>query len=896
MAAGQLGLQQMSRVALIDGTGLAFRAFHALPGNLKTTGGLRTNAIYGFAQMFRKLLAGRTPELGAVVFDAPQPTARHRAFAGYKAHRPPMPQALREQLPWIDRLVEAHDYPILRVPGVEADDVIGTLTHQALDAGHEVYIVSGDKDFAQLVGPRVRLLDSTREVLYDADTVFRRWGVRPGQFADWLALAGDTADGIPGVPGVGGAIAAQLLAKHGDLDAILTDPPADRTGRALRTHAERARLSRDLARIRTDLSLPTALADLVVPAARPEKLNAIYRELEFFSLLSAEQAAATTTTQSVSYFVCDTPELAQAALAHETSGPEPVALHVLHELPTPLRGAVVGLALSPSLGRGVYLPLAGPGANLGPQGIELARAWLEDPERPKLCHEEKSAWVALQGLGVELRGVVGDTALASYLVDPTKHLPHRLEQVAREYLHVGLQPLRGVIGRGRARKRFAELSVDRAGAWACHCADAVGAAWRVLRPLVRDCGQWAQLVQRDMPLSAVLGRMERTGVRVDPDALRALGAQFAAEKGEVEARIHALAGRRFNPGSLKQLGTVLFEELGLPVLKRTRTGYSTDATVLERLRSQHAIIDEVLRWRTLARLIHTYTDVLVAAIDPRDGRIHSTFQQTVSASGRLISTEPDLQRTPVRTEEFRALRRAFRPSEGSVLVSADWSQIELRLLAHLSGDPALVWAFRSGADIHARTAAELFGIGAHEVQPAQRDVGKTVNFATAYGQGPGALAQQLGVSRGRARAYIDRWFDTYAGVAAWRAATTADAYRDGYVTTLLGRRRYVPELTAHNPTDRAHGERIATNTPVQGSGADLCRLAMLRIGTELRARCNRATMVLTVHDELLFDVPTAEQEEVVALVRQHMEGVAQLSVPLVVEIGVGASWAEAHSP
>lgn len=884
------------RVALIDGSGLVYRAWFAIPSNLRTTFGLHTNAVYGFAQMFRKLLAGRTPRYGAVVFDAPgRQTFRDAAYPAYKAGRPRMPEELREQLPWIERLVAAHDYPILRVPGVEADDVIGTLTAQALERGHEVTIVSGDKDFAQLVSERVRLFDSTKEVVYDPELVRRKWGVPPERFRDWLALVGDKIDNVPGVPGIGAKTATHLLEQYGDLQTILAHAPEirGRAGKALRAHEDQARLSQELVTIRQDVPLELTLDDLEVPPPSPEKLNAIYRELEFFSLLSAEQVADATRHEQAQFFVVDDLDMAREALSRECSLSEPVSVYLLVEYPSHLVGELVGIALSPRPTFGLYFPLRGPGKVLGQEGLDVLRPWLEDPAHPKVCHESKRDLVALERAGIQLAGVVGDTALASYLVDPTQHLPHRLEQVSRAYLGRALQPVRTLVGGGRSMKRFAELSVDRAGAWACHNAEAIGALWPELARRARDAGVWRHLHDIDLPLAPVLARVERNGIRVDPEVLVRLEARYEAEKQDLEAQMHALAGHPFNPGSLPQLGTVLFEELGLPVLKRTKTGYSTASDVLERLASRHPMVPLVLRWRTLAKLIHTYTRVLREAVGP-DGRIHPTLQQTVSASGRIISTDPDLQRTPVRTEEYREVREAFIASEGHRIVSADWSQIELRLLAHFTEDPLLLEAYQHDRDIHAATASQLFGVPLSQVTPAQRNVGKTVNFATIYGQGATALAQQLQIERSEAQRYIQTFFETYAGVQRWRDQVVTDAYVHGYVGTLLGRRRYIPELSSNNFTDRSYGERIAVNTVIQGSAADLCKLAMIRVDAALRERGLAARMVLQIHDELLFDVPESEVEQVSELARREMAQVVALEVPLVVDVGVGASWAEAH--
>jgi DNA polymerase-1 len=872
-------LARMPRALFIDGTGLAFRSFHALPSAMATRAGQPTNAVFGFATTLRRLLRGERPTHMAVVFDLPGPTARHLADPAYKAHRGAMPPALAAQLPAIDALVRAHDVPVIAVPGVEADDVLATLTREAVARGLEVWIVSQDKDMAQLVGARVRWFDPGDEVLFDADRVRRRFGVPPARIVDWLALAGDAADGIPGVPGIGARGAAALLTEP--LEQLLVDPPDTHYGRLLRAHADEARRCAALARLDDSVPLPVAWEDLAFPGPSLPKLNAIYRELEFFSLLSAE-AVQTAGAGAVEYFVIDSLTMAAGALEHETRGV--VALHVLFDLPDAQRGAWLGVAWSPRPGRAVYLPLFGPGG-LGDAGLALLRGWLEGPS-PKVLHGAKDAAVVLARWGVTLASVVGDTALASYLLDPTRHLPHRLEQVARDVLHRALQPLRGLLGKGQS---FADLTVDRAGAWACHQADAVGACWRQLEGDLASAGRLGLLREVDLPLTAVLARMERVGIGADRAALRALGRRFSSERADVAAAIHAAAGRTFTIGSGKQLGAVLFDELGLPITQRTKTGYSTEASVLERLLDQHPIIALVLRWRALDKLVGTYTDVLDRAIGA-DARIHPSYQATVSSSGRILTTDPDLQRTPVHTEESAAIPGALVAGPGRVLVRADWEQLELRLLAHISADPLLVAAAREGADLHRRTAAALLRVPEAEVDRAGRDLGKSVNFATLYGQGASALAAQLGVPTAQANRFIDDFFDVYRGVAAWRERVVVDAYARGFVETLAGRRRFIPELTHRDRGDRSYGERVAINTPIQGSGADLCKQALLRASARLPAG---AELVLQVHDELLVDCAPEQVPEVKAALIDAMTGAARLSVPLTVTVGVGRSWLEA---
>lgn len=895
------------RVVLVDGSSLIYRAFYALP-RLTTSGGLHTNAVFGFATMFAKVLAGRTPAYGAVVFDPPGPTQRDALYPGYKSSRPAMPGELREQLPWIDRVVETFRFPVVRVPGYEADDVIGTLARRATEAGHDVVIVSGDKDFAQLVDERVRMLDTMRDVTYDPEVVRKKWGVRPEQMASYLALLGDKVDDIPGVPGIGAKGARRLLAEHADLEAVLAagDDLKGRPRKALAEHAEQARLSLALATIDRDVPLGLGLEDLRLAPPGWEAVNALYRELQFYSLLSDEERAKAAVgggDDAVDYAAVADPEAARAALgelvAAAAGAGRALAVHPVFDRPWPGHGPLAGLAFAAGPGRARYVPLRAPAhrADLAADPAwAFLRELLTDPAAPKVAHDVKVLSLGLRrDEGVALAGAAFDLRLASYLVDPTRLLPHRLDQLVKEYLHRTVRPRKELTGGGRSEKAWSALDLADAAEQACHLADAVAALHPVLAERLAEAGLERHLREHELPLAFVLGEMERLGIRVDPDDLAALGVELRERLAGYEARIHDLAGRPFNVNSTKQLSAVLFDELGLPVIKRTKTGYSTAVDVLERLAPEHEIARLVLEQRKLAKLIHTYTDVLQRELDPETGRIHAAFQQTASATGRLITTQPDLQRTPVKTEEGARIRRAFVPADGCRLLSADWSQIELRVLAHVSGDPLLVEAFARGLDVHARTASELFGCAVEDVAPEQRRVAKAVNFATIYGQGATALGQQLGVPRREAKRYIDGFFRAYAGVREWLDRTIATASESGYVTTLLGRRRYIPELKSGDAMLRTAGERIAANTPNQGTVADLCKLVMLRLPERLAAAGLGARMVLQVHDELVLEVPEAEVEPTAALVREVMERPVGLRVPLVVDVGVGRSWAEAHA-
>lgn len=843
----------VKRLVLIDGTALVYRAFYAIPGNLHTASGVPTNAVYGFAIMFKKLFAGRKPDFGAVIFDAPGRTFRDEQFAEYKAQREAMPSPLAAQLPWIDKLVEAHRFPILRVPGYEADDVIGTLTKQAVAAGMQVLIVSGDKDFCQLLSDDVRMLDAMRDITYDPELVRKKWGVRPEHFVDLLALMGDTSDNIPGVPGIGQKSAAALLERFGSLAAALdgAGEVKGKQGVLLQTHREQALLSQSLARIDVQVPLALSATELVLPEPDEAALAALYTELEFLSLLTERQGPTASTGTA----------LDEGALAQWLAAAAQVSLVAFDDgAPRPQW-------------RGVGLSDGTRTVSLAFESLPAALRIFLESSREKHVHDVKRLWLLCLRDAVKLRAVTFDTMLAGFLVDSQRTVPQKLAQLAREYL-----------------QRTLPEGAD-SGAM-CAAAEAVHA----LVPLLTEKigAMHALLVTLEQPLAEVLALMQHVGIAVDAADIRRMGADFSERLAAVEKEIYVLAGHEFNVGSPKQLGAVLFDELKLPVIKRTKTGYGTDSEVLERLAPKHPIAAHLIEQRKLSKLISTYTNVLAAAVDPETGRIHATMQQTASVTGRLIATDPDLQRTPTRTAEGRRIRQAFVAPKGSVLLSADWNQIELRLLAHLSQDERLLASFRANEDVHRRTASELFHCPPEAVTAAQRTVGKTVNFATVYGQGSTALSQILGVARSEAKAMTERFFSIYSGVAAWRDRVIAQAHETGSVTTLLGRTRVIPELFSHSSIDAQTGERIAVNTPVQGSAADLCKQAMLDISRELRAQNLHARLLLQIHDELVFEVPDAEVAATRAVVEQGMTEVASLSVPLVVSIGVGATWAEAH--
>jgi DNA polymerase-1 len=882
------------RLILVDGSSLIYRAYYAIPANFSTSKGLPTNAIYGFATMFRKVLAGRSPSKGAVVFDAPGKTFRDEKYPKYKAHRPRMDDELKVQLSWIDKVVHAHHFPLIRAPGYEADDVIATLAKQGREAGMEVHIISGDKDFAQLISDSVRMIDTLRDVTYTPELVRKKWGVPPDKFVDWQAMVGDKADNIPGVPGVGAKGAAQLLERFGDLETILasTDELKGRQQKNLVEFADQARLSRELATLVDNANLEISLDDLALQDAEANELNELFKELEFFSLLKdADVSKAQEAAEDADYGHVKSIADLEALLG---SLPDtPVALMPIFDGESPVHGALAALAFCWKKKLARIVPIENQDG-LGDAVLQAARPWLEDAERAKVCHNAKELWVCLQQRGIELRGVVGDTILESFLVDPTKLIPHRIDQVVKEYAHHTLPAAKQILGAGKKAKEFSELKAEELAVWSCQQVDAVFEAWPVIRERLEKEGQLEYLQTIELPLSWVLGAMEIDGILVDPKSLAAMGEEFGARLKGYEEEIYKHAGRSFNIGSPKQLSTVLFEELKLPVIKRTKTGYSTKAEVLERLVSKHPIASVLLEHRKLAKLINTYTNVLQREVNAKTGRVHTTFQQTTGATGRLITTEPDLQRTPIKTPEGRRIRETFVAPKGHKLVSSDWSQIELRLLAHFTEDSLLVEAFEKKLDVHKRTASQLFDCELEAVTQKQRAVGKLVNFSTIYGQGSTALGQILGVPKKEAQSYIESYFGAYQGVREWLDETMEEAHERGYVTTLMGRRRYIPELSSNTFMIRQAGERIAANTPIQGSAADICKLAMLNIAEEFTKQGLKARMLLQIHDELLFEVPENEVELVMELVKTQMENVYKLDVPLVADVGVGDNWSEAH--
>jgi DNA polymerase I len=918
------------RLFLIDGYALIYRAFFAMISRpLTTQRGENTSAAWGVTNFLLRLRERHRPEYLGWVHDLGD-SFRHREFPAYKATREKLSAELQQDFDRsvvrIEELLQAFGIPVLGVEGYEADDVIGTLATAAAGRGLQAVIVSGDKDFYQLIGPRIALLNPGRggpaaveEQWVDETNAGERFGIEPSQVVDYLALVGDSSDNVPGVRGIGGKTAVELLRSYGNVDAILAHA-AEVTGKrareALLAHAADAVLSRRLVTIRRDVPIELDLAALRVTAPDRPTLERLFVELEFRSLIpkldalpAPEAVPAPPVTPDVSgppaVVVCDL-----AALAPVISACRAASLVAVDTETTsldPMRAELVGVSLAVAPDRSWYLPLAHvapegplaggvPPANLPPlsaAGMAPLRELLSDPAVPKAGHHIKYDWLVLRRAGVELAGVVYDSMLAAFVLDPGRR-SFALDELARDRLGIRLKSYVDLVGRGRAQRTYAEVPLAAAARYCCDDSETVLRLRDSLAPELEDHRLQPLLETVEMPLVPVLVEMEWAGVLVDRERLARLSRDFARELAGIERAVYAAAGTDFNLNSTPQLRTILFSKLQLPILKKTKTGPSTDVDVLEQLASMgHEVPKLLIEYRELAKLKSTYVDALPGFIDPRTGRIHTSFNQVGAATGRLSSVEPNLQNIPVRTERGESIRRAFVAAEGCRLLVADYSQIELRLLAHFSGDPAFVRAFEQGGDIHRQTAAVIFGVPQDQVTGEMRARAKTINFATIYGQGSFALARQLGISQDDAKAFIKQYFERFAGVRAWLDQTIAQARVQGFVETLFGRRRYIPELKDKNFNIRAFGERTATNSPLQGSAADLIKVAMIRIQHSLREQALRTRLLLQVHDELVLEVPLEEEAGAKELVKRHMENAADLRVPLVVSVGLGTNWVDA---
>jgi DNA polymerase-1 len=914
-----------TRVFLVDGYALIYRAFFAMIARpLTTARGENTSAVWGITNFLLRLYENYQPEYIGWVHDRGV-SFRQEQYPDYKATREKLGEELQQDfdrsLERVCQILDAFHIPVLAIDGYEADDVVATLSERAANGGMQAVIVSGDKDFYQLIRPGVALLNPGRggqaaveEQWVDQANANERLGVPPERVVDYLALVGDSSDNIPGVKGIGDKTAVQLLETYGDLDAILAraaDIPGKRPREALLAQADNARLSRELVTLQRNVPVELDLEQLRVRTPDTARLTALFNELEFRTLIpklaDLERVGTTGTTDL-------TPSPSTAVQPPELADPRIVENAA--ELPAlfeELRGArivairaeagLAGIALATEPGKSWYLPLshraregdfdgASPPVNLPPLAdpkMKRLRDFLSDPTVSKAGHDIKATWVALARAGLTLAGVTYDSMIASFVLDPGNR-SHALTDLARERLGRSLVGSQQAAGKGA----FAELPVAEAARVSAAQAEMVLRLEEAFRSEIEAHHLVRLLEEIEMPLVPVLVDMEITGVMVDRALLGEIARGFNTELTGLELDIYRAAGGEFNINSTPQLRTVLFEKLKLPVQKRTKTGPSTDVEVLEQLAAMgHEVPRLLIEYRELSKLKSTYVDALPGYVNAETGRVHTSFNQTGAATGRLSSSDPNLQNIPVRTRRGGEIRRAFVAPPGHLLLIADYSQVELRLLAHFSDDPAFVAAFQRGGDIHRQTAAVIFGVPESDVTSEMRARAKTINFATIYGQGAQALSRQLGITLTEAKAFIQHYFERFSGVRAWLDRTVEEARHKGFVETLFGRRRYIPELRDRNFSIRAFGERTATNSPLQGSAADLIKIAMIRIHAALREAKLQAKMLLQVHDELVFEIPEAERTAAGALVKREMEGVAILRVPLVVTIGAGKNWIDA---
>ncbi|WP_437634476.1 DNA polymerase I [Sorangium sp. So ce854] len=882
---------------LIDLSGYVFRAYHAI-SPLSSPGGEPTHATFGTVAMLTKLVDERKPAYLGVAMDSAGKTFRDELDPRYKAHRPPPPPDLGVQMNRCREIVEAYRIPIFIHEGLEADDLIAVAVARARERGLRVVIASSDKDLMQLVDEdRVMLWDAMRDKVYGPPEVVAKFGVPPEQVRDLLALVGDSSDNVPGVPGVGLKTAADLLAQFGSLASLysrLDEVKKPRIRESLKQHEADALLSQKLVTLDGAAPVSLDLETLRYGGADTGRLREIFTELGFSRFLKSVRAPEPAARAGTYRVIATREELEAFARSARAAGRLALDVHATSR--EPMSAHVCGVALACEPGQAVYVPLGhrylGAPAQLSMSDVDAVLGpLLADPELPKVGHDVKFCEVILLRHRIGLVGVAFDTMLASYLLDP--EAKNQLHELAERELGAKVQTLEEVAPkrRGQAQRGLDEIEIGEAASYGAASADVALSLTDKLRPRLRAERLEDLLVQIELPLSAVLAEMELTGVLVDPQALAQLGAQMTTELAALEERARELVGHDINLASPKQLEAVLFDELKLRSQRKTKTGRSTDADVLEALAEDHPFPGVVLEHRAIAKLKGTYVDALPRLVHPVTGRIHTRWSQAVAATGRLSSQDPNLQNIPIRTELGRMIRRAFVAPPGSVIVSADYSQIELRVLAHLSKDPVLVDAFRTGQDVHVRTAMEIFGVDEAGVTDEMRRRSKTINFGVIYGMGEAALAKRLDISRAEAARFIDAYFARYRGVHEFMERTMAEAKRSESVRTLLGRRRLLPDLRSSDRMRRAQAERIAQNTPIQGTAADLLKLAMVRIP---RPVVPGARMVLTVHDELAFEVPVDAVDEAKAKVREAMESVFPLDVPLVVDIGDAPTWADAH--
>ncbi len=892
-------MENEKTIYLIDGTAYIHRAYHAIR-DLTNSKGLPTNAVFGFTRMLIKLMEDRSPQYIGMFFDAKGPTFRQDMYKEYKANRPPMPEDMAMQIPYIKEITAAFNLPIIEMQGYEADDLIGTLARAAEKEGYEVIMVTGDKDFMQLVTDKAAIWDPMKENTIDLKTIREKFGIEPHQMIDVQGLSGDSTDNIPGVPGIGQKTALDLIKTYHSMQQLyekLETITKKKQRENLENFKDQAFLSRELVTIDTAVPVDVELAEFKVSAPDRKKLGELYKNLEFRQLQQSVPEQADLSHKDYQA-VMDMDALLKLISQLENSGL--FALDTETTSTNPMQAKLVGLSFATRADQAFYIPcrhnyLGAPEQLDLKEVLDELRPVLVNPEIKKVGQNIKYDWMVLARHGIDLQGVAFDTMLASYLLNPSKRA-HNLDQIALDFLDHKTITYAQVAGKGKNALMFSQVPVDKAIPYACEDADITLMAKDVLMPGLKALDLQELMDTVEMPLVPVLMRMEMRGTGIDVDRLQELSKSFEQQLDALEGSIHGLAGEAFNIKSSQQLGRILFEKLQLPVQKKTKkkTGYSTDVNVLTALAEYHELPALILNHRTLAKLKSTYADALIELVNPDTGRIHTSYNQTVAATGRLSSSNPNLQNIPIRTEEGRKIRQAFIPRKDWYLVSADYSQVELRILAHCSEDDILIQAFREDEDIHTRTACEVFQIEPESMTTELRRQAKAINFGIIYGMSAFGLSRQLDISNKMAKTYIDHYFARYQGVRRFMDQTITDARKTSRTSTLLGRIRLLPDIDSNNAMVRQAAERTAINTPIQGSAADLIKLAMIKVDDALRKKKLASAMLLTVHDELVFEVPPDELEELTRLVEGIMEGVWELQVPLKVNVACGFNWDEAH--
>lgn len=884
----------MPTLYLIDGNSYIYRAFYAIR-NLSSSDGTPTNAVFGFTNMVLKLLKEKKPDYFGIVFDMPGPTLRHKMFKEYKANRSPMPDDLRPQVPLIKEIVNAFNIPIIEKQGYEADDILGMIAKNAEAEGLDVFIATGDKDMCQVVSPKVRLCDTMKDKITEEKDVVERYGVKPSQFPEILALMGDASDNIPGAPGIGEKTAVKLLKEFGDLDSLIKNHEKIKNTKARNAVAgniDNIRLSKELATLFLDVPVDVSIKDLKVREPEWDKLLEYFQRFEFTSLMKQIQTRRSIEDKTEYITILDKKTLEKTL----SSIDDEITIDTETTSGSPMDAMLVGISFAILPEKAYYIPIAHSYDGVPEQlpkdyVLKQMKEIIEDPGISKTGQNIKYDLIVLRNENINMQGIGFDTMLASYLLNPNKS-NHNLTDISMEFLGMQKRSFKDVLGKDR--KNFSEVPIDEATKYSGEDAAATLKLKQYFEPEIIKEDLDELLREVEIPLIEVLADMETAGVKIDTALMNTFSNKMAKELSSIEQRIYFTAGEEFNINSPKQLQEILFDKLGLKPLKKTKTGYSTNIDVLEQLALQHELPQEIIEYRGLSKLKNTYVDALPRLVNPKTGRVHTSFNQTVTATGRLSSSEPNLQNIPIRGDWGKKIRSAFIVEPGHILLSSDYSQIELRIFAHLSKDKELVTIFKNDGDIHTKTACGLFGVKPADVTDEMRRNAKTVNFGIIYGISPYGLSQQLGIPVDEAKHYIDTYFARFSGVRTYIDSLIETTTEKGFVTTIFGRKRAVPELKSSNRNIRQFGERLATNTPVQGSAADIIKVSMLNIQRRIKKENLRTRMILQVHDELLFEVPEEEKDIALKLVRQEMENVIVLSVPLKVDIGTGNNWAEAH--